>query len=133
MLNQGEDVKEMESNLWYLDNGASNHMTRQFSKFHEIDTKVTGRVKFGDGSMVQIKGKGSIILKCKNGERRTLNKVYYIPSLRSNIICLGQLSESGYRIVLKGENLWVHESKGNLLIKVKQSPNRLYKIIIYSA
>lgn len=53
----------MESNLWYLDNGASNHMTGQFSKFNELDTKVTGEVMFGDGSLVQIKGKGSIILK----------------------------------------------------------------------
>ncbi|XP_074363992.1 uncharacterized protein LOC141704701 [Apium graveolens] len=102
-------TKEIESNMWYLENGASNHMIGQFSKFREIDTKVTGQVKFGNGSMVQIKGKGSIILKCKNGESRVMNEVYYIPTLRSNIIRLGQLSENGYRIIIKGENLWVHE------------------------
>ena len=122
----------MESNLWYLDNGASNHMTGQLSKFSELDTKVTGQVKFGDRSMVQIRGKGSIILRCKDGENRTLNEVYYIPSLQSNIISLGQLSKDGYKIVLKGENLWVHEGNGDLLIKVRRSSNRLYKIIIHS-
>lgn len=95
----------MDSNMWYLDNGASNHMSGHYSKFNKIDVKITGQVKFGDGSMVQIMGKGSITLKCKTGENRTLNEVYYIPSLRSNIISLGQLSRNGHRIILKGENL----------------------------
>lgn len=71
----------MISNMWYLDNGASNHMTGQYSKFDKLDDNMTGQVRFGDCSMVQIKGKRSIILTCKNGESRTLNEVYYIPSL----------------------------------------------------
>lgn len=123
-LSQNGEEKQLESNIWYLDNGATNHMTGQYSKFDKLDKNVTGQVKFGDGSMVQIKGKGSIVLKCKNGETRTLNEVYYIPSLRSNIISLGQLSENGYKIILKGEHLWVRDGKGELLMKVKRSMNR---------
>lgn len=45
-----------ESNVWYLDNGASNHMIGYCSKFKELDEGVTGQVKCGDGSMVNIKG-----------------------------------------------------------------------------
>ena len=55
--------------MWYLDNGASNHMTGDPSKFRELNSGVTGRVKFGDGSAVQIEGKGSILFKCKNGDQ----------------------------------------------------------------
>nr|GEW35625.1 hypothetical protein [Tanacetum cinerariifolium] len=43
------------------------------SKFHELDEYVLGRVNFGDGSMVAIMGKGSVLFDCKNGllnERR---------------------------------------------------------------
>lgn len=69
----------LESNVWYLDNGANNHMTGQHSNFVDLDESINGHVKFGDGSMVQIKGKGSIMLQCKNGERRLLNEVYYVP------------------------------------------------------
>ena len=119
-----------DSNLWYLDNGASNHMTGRKTKFANLDESVTGAVKFGDGSSVRIEGKGSIVFRCKNGEERCLKDVYYIPTLKNNIISLGQLSESGNKVVLQGNYLWVRDEKGELLMKVKRSPNRLYKILI---
>ncbi|KAL8117775.1 hypothetical protein AgCh_015608 [Apium graveolens] len=132
-LSQGDVGSQMESNMWYLDNEASNHMIGQLSKFDKLDKSVMGQVKFGDGSVVQIKGKSCISLKCKNGEIRTLNKVYFIPSLRINIISLGQLAEEGYNVTSRGDYLWVREQEGNFLMKVKRSTNRLYKIIIYSS
>jgi hypothetical protein len=51
-------------------------------KFCELDEAVTGNVKFGDGSTVQIMGKGSILFSCKNGDQWMLQEVYYIPRLR---------------------------------------------------
>lgn len=51
-LNQDEKGKQIKSNMWYLDNGASNHMTGQYSKFDKIDEGIVGQVKFGDGSIV---------------------------------------------------------------------------------
>lgn len=125
-----EKKEHLSSNVWYLDNGASNHMTGQKSKFATLDEGVTGQVRFGDGSTVKIEGKGSIIFKCKNGEERALHEVYYIPTLCSNIISLGQLSEEGNKVVLNGNFLWVYERQGTLLMKVKRSHNRLYKLII---
>ena len=118
------------TSIWYLDNGASNHMTGQRKKFSDLDESVTGEVRFGDGSTVIIKGKGSIQLNCKNGEKRFLREVYYIPSLCNNIISLGQLSEEGNKVVLQGEYLWVRDNQRKLLMKVKRTANRLYKIKI---
>lgn len=36
-------------------------MIGQRSKFKDLDEGVTGQVKFGDGSIVEIKGKGSVM------------------------------------------------------------------------
>lgn len=78
-----------ESQVWYLDNGASNHMTSHRGKFKELDESVSGQVKFGDGSTVSIKGRGVISFRCKNDEEKLLKDVYYIPTLCNNIISLG--------------------------------------------
>ncbi|KAI3522492.1 hypothetical protein L1887_00319 [Cichorium endivia] len=117
-----------QSKLWYLDTGASNHMTGDMKKFRDLNKKIQGYVKFGNESKVRIEGKGSIIFQCKNGEQRRLQEVYYIPDLCSNIISLGQLSESGDEIKIREPFLWVHDRAGRLLMKVQKSPNRLYKI-----
>ena len=105
-------------------------MTGRREKFEQLDRTVKGQVKFGDGSLVKIEGKGSIRIACKNGEDIMLHGVYYIPILRSNILSLGQFSEEGNRVVLNGEHLWVYDSCGRLLMQVKRSVNRLYKIYI---
>ena len=49
---------------WYLDSGASNHMTGSKESFSELDGDVTGTVKFDDGSRVAIQGSGTIIFRC---------------------------------------------------------------------
>ena len=96
--------------------------------FHELDEKISGESKFGNGSTVQIKGKGTMLLRCKNGDQKMLPDIYFIPSLCNNILSLGQLAERGCRVELQGEFLRVYDKNKILLMKVKRSLNRLYKI-----
>lgn len=117
-----------EDNMWYLDNGASNHMTGDRRYFTRINETITGKVKFGDDSRIDIKGKGSIEFTDRNGETRTMRDVYYIPSLKSNIISLGQATEAGCDVRLRGEYLTMHDQDGKLLVKATRSKNRLYKV-----
>lgn len=46
--------------VWYLGNGASNHKSGNRMFFSELDDTITGKVRFGDDSRVDIMGKGSI-------------------------------------------------------------------------
>jgi hypothetical protein len=76
-----------------LDTGATNHMTRSRRLFAELDTSVTGTVRFSDGSVVDIKGKGTVLFALKSGEHRWQDGVYYIPRLMTNIVSLGQMDD----------------------------------------
>lgn len=96
-------------NIWYFDNGASNHMTGNRHYFKALDETITGKVRFGDDSRIDIKGKGSILFCTKNGDRKTLADVYFIPELKSNIISLGQATESGFDVHIKEEYLTLHD------------------------
>jgi hypothetical protein len=55
---------------WYLDTGASNHMTGRSNKFAELDHSIKGRVRFGDGSVVDICGRGYVQMQSHTGEHR---------------------------------------------------------------
>jgi hypothetical protein len=35
--------------------------------FTELDMQVCGTIRFGDGSVTRIEGRGTIILTCRNG------------------------------------------------------------------
>ncbi|KAL8133957.1 hypothetical protein AgCh_009142 [Apium graveolens] len=67
--------KNGSSNVWYLDNEASNHMTGQREKFQNLDESVTGTVKFEDGSMVKIQGKGTVSFMPNNDEEHVLKEL----------------------------------------------------------
>ena len=84
------DTHTNGDNVWYLDNGASNHMIENCSYFSKIDENVTEKVRFVDDSRINIKGKGSILFISKDCKRMILANVYFMPDLRSNIISLGQ-------------------------------------------
>ncbi|XP_013594820.1 PREDICTED: uncharacterized protein LOC106302980 [Brassica oleracea var. oleracea] len=75
------DECDGNTSIWYLDNGASNHMTGKREFFSNLDESIKGKVKFGDGSNVEIVGKGSITFIGKTRERRALKDIYYVPSL----------------------------------------------------
>ncbi|KAG7557004.1 Zinc finger CCHC-type [Arabidopsis suecica] len=120
--NSGED------NVWYLDNGASNHMTGDKRYFSTMDRTITRKLRFGDDSRIDIKGKGTIEFIDRNGELRKMVDVYFIPELKSNIISLGQATESGCDVRMKGESLTMHDQDGKLLVKTLRSRNRLYKV-----
>ena len=91
-------------------------------------------MKFGDGSSVEIQGKGTIMFRCRNGEQWMLEEVYYIPRLCSNLVSLGQLTESGHKIVIDEDELEVYnKDPWRLIMKVKCSLNRLYKIELNQA
>lgn len=118
--------EERGSQKWVLDTGATNHMTGSKEVFAKLDPQICGTVKFGDGSTTKIEGRGTIILNCKSGEHRALTGVYYIPRLKANIISVGQLDETGCRVVINNGVLRVYYQSNRLLAKVEREASSLY-------
>lgn len=120
----------IDAKIWVLDTGATNHMSGCRSAFRELDTRVLGSVRFGDDSMARIEGRGTVVLECKNGEPKSLEGVYYILQLTTNIVCIGQFNEARYKIDIDGGIMRIREPDGRLLAKVLHGSDRLYVLHI---
>lgn len=75
---------------------------------------------------VGVKGKGSIEFIDWNGEPKTMSEVYFISDLKSNIISLGEATDSGCNVKMKEEYLIMHDCYGKSLTKAIRSRNLLY-------
>lgn len=71
------------------------------SAFSELDIGIHSTMKFGDGSIIGIEGRGIVFFKCKDEEHQALERVYHIPRLTANIVSLGQLDEERYKILIE--------------------------------
>ena len=121
----GEDQE-----AWFLDTGASNHMTGKNNLFISLDESFKGDISFGDARKVDVQGRGDILIQAKNGIHQFITQVYYVPALKSNILSLGQLLEKEYEIVLKNGALMMRDNKGHLIVKVQMSKNILFSLKI---
>ncbi|EEC81933.1 hypothetical protein OsI_25798 [Oryza sativa Indica Group] len=125
-----DDATDHDNKRWILDTGASNHMTGSRAAFSDIDTNVTGNVRLGDGSLVRIGGRGTILFACKNGEHRMLHNAYYLPCLAANIISVGQLDETGFKVLVEDGVMRVWDEQHRLLARITRTPGRLFVLDI---
>nr|GEV48596.1 acidic mammalian chitinase-like [Tanacetum cinerariifolium] len=89
-VKEEDKANDPQENLLYArieysngNNDSSEGRGRNYSYFSELDENIIGRVRFGDGSFVSIKGKGSILFQGFYEEQKLLKDVYSIPALRS--------------------------------------------------
>ena len=75
-IDDGNDREELK---WYLDTGALNHMTGDASIFSELNRGVISSVQFGDRSLVEIIGRGTILFESKDSGHHAFHDVYHIP------------------------------------------------------
>ena len=106
--------------LWYLDMGASSHMTSQRKLFHVFDEGQRTIVQFKDGSIIYYEGKGSILVRYANGNPLKFENLLYIPNLKVNILGLGKFDGEGCRTILHGGFLTILTRKGDRSLKLRR-------------
>ena len=123
-------VKDNE--VWYIDNGCSNHMTAHESLLTDIDTAFTGKVKMGNGNIMKAVGKGTLIVETKRGRRR-IKEVTLVPSLDENILSVGQMMEHDYLLLFGDTIVEIYDDKtlSNLGVKFEMKNRSLPLLLKY--
>jgi len=93
----------LNSNDWCLDSGASEHMCNDKNLFETLkEEQAAGKIKIGDGTLLDIEGTGTVKLYVWNGSefiKTYLSDVVYVPKLKVNLFSVGHTLDKGYRFV----------------------------------
>ena len=117
---------------WYLDSGASDHMTDKIECFaaYKLLTEPLS-VRIGDGSLISAVGIGTInivsrseseVIKCQ------LVNALHVPSLKMNLFSLSAAMDRGLK--LYSDNKTCLLKKNNRVIAVGKRTGRLFKLNI---
>lgn len=100
--------------------------------FSNLDSSIQFEVKLGSSIKVCVKGKGVIVVYTRNGDRRTINYVYYVPSLKCNLLDIGQLIEKRYRVFFKNNVCTIIDKYPSkmLIARVEMTKNRMFPLIM---
>ncbi|XP_052724120.1 uncharacterized protein LOC128193958 [Vigna angularis] len=117
-----------DSCSWYLDTGCSNHMTGRREWLVNLDSSIKSCVRFADNSTIRAEGIGRVLISCKDGKITYMDDVLYVPTMKSNLLSLGQLLEKGYTMSMHQKHIEVFDSKQRPVIKAPLARNRTFKV-----
>jgi hypothetical protein len=92
---------------WFVDYGASRHMTRLRSIFLDlIEINSDYSVNRGASPQHTVKGVGRMRFQLDSGGLLEVGEVLYVPELRVNFISMSSLDESGFGVVFNNGHVF---------------------------
>ncbi|MCO5603674.1 hypothetical protein L7F22_057825 [Adiantum nelumboides] len=121
-------LQEEVEDGWYVDSGASNHMTYHHDWFTSVQPfEGEGSVLTGDDSHHAIQGKGTITIQMSQGEEKDLSNVLLVPGITKNLISVDQIVEKGYEVKFNKDGCYVKNDKGKVVAHGEKN-GRLFKL-----
>jgi len=102
--------------VWYLDSGASFHMTRDKEFFNDLDEKsLKIHIEMGDDGRYRATGIGTITFQRDSGKPFQLKFVMHVLGLKKNLVSVAMLEDRGYDIVFSnGKYFLLHKIMGQV-------------------
>jgi hypothetical protein len=107
--------------VWYVDSGASYHMTRRkefFSSLQEGGMNLL--IELGDDACYKAQGIGTVSFQRESGKPLRITDVLYVPGLTKNLISVLTLEDEGFEVTFHG---------GKVYSRPKESTAKMDKVI----
>jgi hypothetical protein len=101
--------------LWYIDSGASRHMSGVHEQFieliqqtHELD------IVLGDNRVVSIVAISTVAFQRESLHPLKLLEVLYVPGLKTNLVSISCIKDRGYVVTFKDGHVLLYPKGGNI-------------------
>ena len=99
-----------KDNVWYVDSGASNHMTSCGEWFRDMRKPEVSRfVQIGDDTAHPIAHVGDVPLNTQDGKSKYLADVLHVPNITKNLVSVGQMVEQGLQVCFNPLGCYVED------------------------
>ena len=105
-------------NTWLIDSDCTHHMSFNAKMFKDLDESFILKVKIGNGELLEVKGKGVVVVKTPTGTK-LISDVLFIPKLSQNLLSVEQMMEKGYSLEFKDNACTIYYPHGAELLRVK--------------
>ena len=121
---------EYSRNEWYVDSGASAHMTanKEWIK-HANYTPCLSEITVANNTKVPVLCSGNVRISTNCNYDIMVKDVLCIPSLTTNLLSVNQLIKNGNKVVFEASQCYIR-NKNNELVATAVSTNGVYKLNI---
>ncbi|GFQ02696.1 retrovirus-related pol polyprotein from transposon tnt 1-94 [Phtheirospermum japonicum] len=120
-------MAQSDKYIWYIDTGASFHMTPHRQWFFEYEQYDGGDVMLGDDTAIKITGRGRVNLRMKDDTIKTFLNVMHIPSMSKNLLSVGTMADSGVNFSCDKDSCKM--TRGSIVIARGVRYGTLYKLL----
>ncbi|XP_073831452.1 uncharacterized protein [Musca autumnalis] len=124
---------ESSTEKWYIDSGATNHMTAKQEHFKNF-CMYPGEIKAANNNTMQAVGKGDIEMKLathRGNEIVTVKDVLYLSDLEVNLLSIRKIVDHQNSVVFDRSGSRIINSSQEVIEMAKQV-NGLYKLNVHS-
>jgi hypothetical protein len=120
------------TDAWYIDSGASRHMTAVREHLTDLTRCGDAKVVLGDDREVKVAGCGTVSFRRESLPPMTLTEVLYVPGLKKNLVSVSTIEEKGYEIFFRDEQVLFPKGSSITSTKVIGTRHeRLYKFLFH--
>lgn len=113
---------------WYVDSGASVHMTAVQSWLQDVSSpKTCSEIMIANNEKLQVVCKGSIEISTQQGYDITIKEVLCVPSLTTNLLSVSQMIKNNNSVTFSDSQCLIHNAN-NELVAVANLIDGVYKL-----
>ncbi|KAL5539330.1 hypothetical protein UlMin_045962 [Ulmus minor] len=116
-------VDSIDKSDWYFDSGCTKHMTGDIRNFYSLDDFGTGTIVYGNGEISNILGVGQVDIT----GLPSMDKVCYVDKLAVNLISIGQLCDSGFKVLFDEYYCNIYDSNKKIVGQGYRTARGLYR------
>jgi hypothetical protein len=99
----------MTPSIWYIDNGASSHITGLREHFSDLRvSEIRMEIALGDDRAFTVAGVGTVAFQRDGLPPISFTDVLYVPGMKKNLISVSTLQDRGLEVTFRGIEVLIH-------------------------